>query len=253
MTAELVPTRVSSTAVSPVDAGHAGLSRARLVSPASAALALATPATTGPLLALSRYWSEHGARHSIGDMVPLALGGAVALVGAVCSEDSLLTGTCVAAAGSCVAVGAMAYPGGLVEPLIATLGMTVFGWMLTRRVARANRAAEREYANQQAARNSAVDIAVVNGQTAIGVATIEGQTALGVARINGQTAIGVADRNVIAATRGTTFSVEQMDDAWAHRRGMDAGDSVPLELEAASEPVDDWLGLSDSLGLGVRR
>ncbi len=253
MTAELVPVRAVSAGGSPVDAGQSDLARPRLVSPASVALALATPATTVPLLALSRYWSSHGAYHSIGDMVPLTLGGIVAVAGAVCSEDAVLTGTCVAAAGSCIAVGAMAYPGGLVEPLIATLAMTVFGWVFTRRVARANRAAEREHADRQAERDSAVTVATINGQTALGVATIQGQTALGVARINGAAAVAVADRNVIAATRGASFSGEQVGEAWAHRRAMESGDSALLELEAASEPVDDWLDLSASLGLGVRR
>jgi hypothetical protein len=241
----VVPTRIIPAGTASAYAEQAGLVRPRLVSPVSVLLAAASPAVTLPMLALSRYWSEHGARHSIGDMVPLALGGVIAMAGAgLVDGDPVLTGTCIAAAGSCLAVGAMAYPAGLVEPVIATLMATVAGWVFTRRVARTTKAAAAEYADRQAERDTTRDVAVINGQTALGVATIRGETRIQVAQINGQAALGVADRNVLAATGGHGFRVEQLDDAWAHRRALEP---------APAAPVDDLYGLAACLGLEQRR
>lgn len=249
---ELVPTRVITPAGAPVPA--AGVARPRLVSPVSAALAVATPAVTLPMLALSRYWSDHGALHSIGDMVPLALGGAVSLAGAMWTQDEpVLAGTCVAVAGSCLAVGTMAYPAGLAEPLITTLMATVFGWMLTRRVMRKTKEAEREYADRQAGRDSTERIAAMNGHAQLGVATIAGETKIRVAQIRGETALAVADRHVLAAIgERHGFTVEQLGQAQAHRRALDAAPS-PRALEAASAPVDDLYSLAATLGLEQRR
>jgi hypothetical protein len=250
-TTELVPTRVITSAGAPVPA--AGLARPRLVSPVSAALAAATPAVTLPMLALSRYWSGHGALHSIGDMVPLALGGAVSLAGAMWTQDEpMLAGTCVAVAGSLLAVGTMAYPAGLAEPLITTMMATVFGWMLTRRVVRKTKEAEREYADRQAERDNAVNLAVVNGQTQLGVATIAGETRIRVAQIRGQADLGVADRHVLAAIgERHGFTVEQLGQAQAHRQALDAA-PAPKALEAAAAPMDDLFDVAATLGLEQR-
>lgn len=252
---ELVaPTRVITSTGVPVPVEQAGPARPRLVSPVSAALAVATPAVTLSMLALARHWSDNGARHSIGDMVPLALGGVVSLASAMWTQDEpVLAGTCAAVAGSCLAVGTMAYPAGLAEPLITTLMATVFGWVLTRRVAHKTRETEREYADRQAGRDNARNLAVIKGQTQLGVATIQGETAIRVAQIRGETDLGVADRHVIAATGGGHgFTVEQLSQAQAHRRALDAAPG-PRALEPAAEPVDDWLGVAAAVGLEQRR
>lgn len=75
---ELVSVASTATSVAPTTRS--------LVSPLSAALALATPAATTAMLLLARHWSDNGARHSIGDMVPLALGTGISLAGACWSR-----------------------------------------------------------------------------------------------------------------------------------------------------------------------
>lgn len=250
MSMELVPTRVVTSSES-AQVTQSEAARPRLVSPVSAALALATPAVTLPMLALARHWSDSGARHSIGDMVPLALGGVLSLAGAAFTRDEpLLAGTCVAVAGSCLAVGTMAYPSGLAEPLITTLMATVFGWALTRRTARKAHEAKEERADRQAGRDSAERIAAMDGHTQLGVASIQGESAIRVAQIQGQAALGVADRNVIAATGGGHgFTVEQLAQAEAHRRTLDAA-PAPVAIEAGPASADaQWSGLVAALGL----
>lgn len=250
---ELVPTRVVTSSES-AQVTRSEAARPRLVSPVSAALALATPAVTLPMLALARHWSDSGARHSIGDMVPLALGGVVSLAGAAFTrDDPLLAGTCVAVTGSCLAVGTMAYPSGLAEPLITTLMATVFGWMLTRRTARKIQEAKEERADRQAGRESAERIAAMDGHTQLGVASIAGETKIRVAQIRGETALGVADRHVIAATGGHGFTVEQLAQAEAHRRTLDAA-PAPRAIEAGLASADaQWSGLVAALGLEQQR
>lgn len=192
----------------------------RLVSPLSAALALATPAATTAMLAFARHWSDGGARHSIGDMAMPAVGAGIAMVGAAFTRsDPLISGTCVAAAGVCAGVGAMAYPTGLAEPLIVWLGATVFGWVFSRRVSRARKAVEAEYGQRQADRSHAENLAMLHSQTAISVASINAQATVQAARIEFMGQVQASDLRVAAAE----WQIGQLEAAWEHRRLLDSG------------------------------
>jgi hypothetical protein len=238
---ELVSTRVP---------GPAAPSAARtLISPASAALALATPAVTTALLALARHWSDSGARHSVGDLVPLAIGTGMGLSGAAWSraaDDSALTGTCLAVAGVCVAVGTMSYPAGLAEPLITWTLATVAGWVFTRRPGRARQIVGVENGQRQADRDHQEHLAAIGSQTAIGVATIRGQAQVETARV---TAIGLI-RSSDARVEAAQWRVQQLEEAWAHRRALDEA-PAPLALESA-EYGDDLYALAGGLELERR-
>ncbi|MBS2534152.1 hypothetical protein KGQ20_15370 [Catenulispora sp. NF23] len=154
--------------------------RRSLVSPAAVALALASPAVCACMLALARHWSEHGARHSIGDMVPLGL---LTIIGlavtayASATEDALLVGTCGSLTAAAVAVGMMAYPTGLAEPLIVTVAGTVLGWILTRRVWRARATQHEAYAEREKDRTHEANITGMQAQTAIEVTALREQGA----------------------------------------------------------------------------
>ncbi|MEY9930414.1 hypothetical protein ABH926_005059 [Catenulispora sp. GP43] len=150
------------------------------VSPTSIALALASPAVTGCMLALARHWSDHGARHSIGDMVPLGLGAIIGLAvtaWASATEDSVLVGTCASMTAAALAVGMMAYPAGLGEPLIVTATATVLGWVLTRRVRRAAGIRQEGYAERAKDRAHEAAIVGMQCQTAIEVTALREQGA----------------------------------------------------------------------------
>lgn len=252
---ELVPTRVTSSSEAPGQVGQGAAARPRLVSPVSAALAAATPAVTLPMLALARYWSGQGALHSVGDLVPLALGGAVSLVGAQVADDPVLTGTCLAVAGTCVAVGAMAYPAGMGEPLIVTVLATVLGWALSWRAARGRGAVAGEYVQRQADRDLSRDLAVIAAQTSLGVATIAGQASVQAAQVSAAATVAAAEHAAAASVAGRGFADAQLEAAWAHRRALDSAAAAPKVLTgaAAAPPVDDLYGLAESLGLGERR
>lgn len=247
---ELVPTGVVTSAEA--SARLAGPVQ-QLVSPVSVVLAAATPAVTLPMLALARYWSGHGAVHSVGDMVPLALGGVLGVAGAGLADDPVLTGTCLAGAGACVAIGAMAFPAGAVEPLIVTAFVTVAGWVFSWRAARGRKAVDGEYGQRQADRDHARDLAVLRAQTDLGVATIAGQAAVQAARVTAEATVAAADRHALAATAGRGFSAEQLDAAWAHRRALDAAGTAPSALETVAEPADGIYALAEVLGSGERR
>jgi hypothetical protein len=132
------------------------------------------------MLALARHWSDHGARHSIGDMVPLGL---LAVIGlavtayASATEDALLVGTCGSLTAAAVAVGMMAYPTRLAEPLIVTFAGTVLGWILTRRVWRARSTRHEAYAERAMDRAHEANIVGMQAQTAIEVTALREQGA----------------------------------------------------------------------------
>jgi len=150
------------------------------VSPTSIALALASPAVTATMLALVRHWSDHGARHSIGDMVPLGLGAVIGLAvtaWASATEDAVLVGTCGSLTAAALAVGMMAYPAGLGEPLIVATAATVLGWVLTRRVRRAAGIRHEGYAERAKDRAHEAAIVGMQCQTAIEVTALREQGA----------------------------------------------------------------------------
>ena len=148
------------------------------VSPTAVALALANPAVTGCMLALARHWSDHGARHSIGDMVPLTVGAilGLAITGyAAATRDSLLVGTCGALTAAALGIGMMAYPTGLAEPLITAGVATVAGWVFTRRQWRAHCIRRDAAAERQAERDHEQTVVGMQCQTAIEVTAIQQQ------------------------------------------------------------------------------
>ena len=150
------------------------------VSPTSVALALASPAVTAIMLALARHWSDHGARHSIGDMVPLGLGTIIGLAvtaWAAATEDPVLVGTCASLTAATLGVGMMAYPAGLGEPLIVTATATVLGWVLTRRVRRAAGIRHEGYAERAKDRVHEAAIVGMQCQTVIEVTALREQGA----------------------------------------------------------------------------
>ncbi|MEY9913298.1 hypothetical protein ABIA35_009565 [Catenulispora sp. MAP12-49] len=150
------------------------------VSPISIALALASPAVACCMLTLARHWSDHGARHSIGDMVPLGLGAIIGLAvtaWASATEDAVLVGTCASLTAVTLGVGMMAYPAGLGEPLIVTATATVLGWVLTRRVRRAADVRHEGYAERAKDRAHEAAIVGMQCQTAIEVTALREQGA----------------------------------------------------------------------------
>jgi hypothetical protein len=172
-----------------------------LVSPTAIALALASPAITLTMLALARHWSDHGARHSIGDMVPLTLGAIIGLAltaWASATQDTLLVGTCASLTAAALAVGMMAYPAGLSEPLIVTVVATVTGWVMARRVSRARSIRHEGHAEREKDRQHETGLATIAGQTAIGVATIQAQGAIEAARVTALGELAGADRRAEA-------------------------------------------------------
>jgi len=148
------------------------------VSPTAAALALANPAVTGCMLTLARHWSDHGARHSIGDMVPLTAGAILGLAVtayAAATRDPLLVGTCGALTAAALGVGMMAYPTGLAEPLVTAGVATVAGWVFTRRQWRAH-CIRRDAAEQrQADRDHEQTVVRIQAQAEIEVEAIRQQ------------------------------------------------------------------------------
>lgn len=170
------------------------------VSPTAVALALVSLAVTLTMLAPARHWSDHGARHSIGDMVPLTLGAIIGLAltaWASATEDALLVGSCGTLTAAALAVGMTAYPAGLSEPLIATVVVTINGWVLTRRVWRARAIRHEGYAEGEGP--PAPDgLATIAGQTAIGVATIQAQGVIEAARVTALGELAAADRRAEA-------------------------------------------------------
>jgi hypothetical protein len=156
-----------------------GAPRRRLpVSPTSIALALACPAVTTTMLALARHWSDHGARHSIGDMMPLTVGAIIGLAVtayAAATRDAMLVGTCGSLTAAALGIGMMAYPTGLAEPLITVGVATVAGWLFTRRQWRAH-CIRRDAAEQrQADRDHEQAVVGMQCQTAIEVTAIQQQ------------------------------------------------------------------------------
>jgi|GEM_PF-3175518 len=180
------------------------------VSPTSIALALASPAVTGCMLALARHWSDHGARHSIGDMVPLGLGAIIGLAvtaWASATEDAVLVGTCGSLTAAALAVGMMAYPAGLGEPLIVTATATVLGWVLTRRVRRTDGIRHEGYTER--AKDRAHEAAIVGTQC---------QTAIEITALREQ---GATDREKLA----------QLGAAKRLELSLDAAEYEALKLE----------------------
>lgn len=149
------------------------------MSPTSIALALASPAVAGCMLALARHWSGNGARHSIGDMVPLGLGAVLglAVTAWASATDPVLVGTCASLTGAALAVGMMAYPAGLGEPLIAAAAATVLGWVLTRRVRRAAGIRHEGHAERAKDRDHEATVVGMQCQTAIEVTALREQGA----------------------------------------------------------------------------
>lgn len=218
--------------VAPAAQGQPHVSR--LVSPLSAALALATPAATTTMLVLARHWSDGGARHSIGDMTVPALGAVVGLAGAAFTRlDPLISATCVTGTAACVGVGAMAYPAGLAEPLIVWLAATVFGWVFTRRVVRARKAVEAEHGQRQADRDHAENMAVLQGHTAINIASINAQATVQAARIEVMGQVAASDLRVAAAE----WQIGQLEEAWRHRRLLDSQSPELPEYRAPEPPA----------------
>ena len=148
------------------------------MSPTSIAMALASPAVTASMLALARHWSDHGARHSIGDMMPLTVGAIIGLAVtayAAATRDAMLVGTCGSLTAAALGIAMMAYPTGLAEPLI-TLGVaTVAGWLFTRRQWRAHCIRRDAAAERQADRDHEQTVVGMQCQTAIEVTAIRQQ------------------------------------------------------------------------------
>lgn len=206
-----------------------------LVSPASVALALVSPAVTTGMLAVARYWSENGARHSIGDMIPVAAGCLLGLASAgyaSATRDPLLTGTCLALSGACLGIGAMAYPTGMSEPLIVWGVATVTGWITARRHVRERRTVREEYDQRDADRAHVQSLAVIGGQTAVAVASIKAQAKLEAARIIAMAALKAADLRVDAAE----FRAWQLESA-ERRDALMAPPPLalePIQIDSAS-------------------
>ena len=150
------------------------------VSPTSAALALASPAVTATMLTLARHWSDHGARHSNGDMVSIGVGmilGAAITAWAAATKDAVLVGTAGTLTAAALGVGMMAYPAGLSEPLIVTAVATVTGWVFTRRQWLARGIRRQAAAERQAERDHEANVVGMQCQTAIEITALREQGA----------------------------------------------------------------------------
>jgi hypothetical protein len=142
--------------------------------------------------------------------------------------------------------------------------------VITRRHSRARKVVEAEYGQRQAERDHQQNLAVIGAQTAIGVATIRGEAKVQAAR---ETAFGLI-RSSDARVEAAQWRVQQMEDAWAHRRSLDElpqpvrsleavpqpapaavpEPAAPRALEpAAPQPAADFFDLADHLGFQVRR
>ncbi|GAA1954652.1 hypothetical protein [Catenulispora subtropica] len=218
------------------------------VSPTSVALALASPAVTVTMLALARHWSDHGARHSIGDMVPL---GASAILGlaltawAAAVQDAMLVGTCASLTAAALAVGMMAYPTGLSEPLIVTAVATVLGWALTRRVRRARHIRAERYAERQKDRDHEANVIGMQCQTAIEVAALHEQGATDREKLRQLGATKRAELSLDAAE----YEALRLERDTRRRHFMTVSPTAAAALDA--EPVDTDLGATARAALSV--
>jgi hypothetical protein len=207
-----------------------------LVSPTTIALALASPAVTLTMLALARHWSDHGARHSIGDMVPLTFGAIIGLAltaWASATQDTLLVGTCASLTAAALAVGMMAYPAGLSEPLIVTVVATVTGWVLTRRIRRARGIRHEGYAEQEKDRQHQTGLATIAGQTAIGVATLQAQGAIETARVTALGELAAADRR----TEAIEFETWRAERDQRRQAAMTISPTAQAALHNSAHPL----------------
>ena len=241
----------------PQPAADAAPRRRLPVSPSSIALALASPAVTGCMLALARHWSDHGARHSIGDMVPLGLGtviGLAATAWASAAEDPVLVGTCGALTAAALGVGMMAYPAGLGEPLIVTATATVLGWVLTRRVRRAAGIRHEGYAERAKDRQHEATIVGMQCQTVIEVTALREQGATDRERL---AQLGAAKRLELALD-AAEYEALKLERDVRRRIALTVSDTAREALDTAPRlAIDQAPGLPDavfgSLGADVRR
>jgi len=218
------------------------------VSPTAVALALANPAVTGCLLALARHWSDHGARHSIGDMTPLTVGGILGLAitaYAAATRDPRLVGTCGTLTAAALGIGMMAYPTGLAEPLIAAGVATVAGWVFTRWQWRAHCIRRATAEQRQADRDHEQTVVGMQCQTTIEVNAIRQQ--------------GKADRRKLKELGKTRrlelrldlaeFESLKLERDTRRRHFMAVSPTATAALDA--EPVDTTLGTTAREALGA--
>ncbi|MEY9933488.1 hypothetical protein ABH926_008143 [Catenulispora sp. GP43] len=227
------------------------------VSPSSIALALASPAVTLSMLALARHWSDHGARHSIGDMVPLGLGAIIGLAvtaWASATEDAVLVGTCGALTAAALGVGMMAYPAGLGEPLIVTTAATVLGWVLTRRVRRAAGIRGEGYAERAKDRAHEATIVGMQCQTVIEVTALREQGATDREKL---AQLGAAKRLELALD-GAEYEALKLERDVRRRIALTVSDTAREALDTTPRlAIDQASGVPDAVfgpvGADVRR
>jgi len=221
------------------------------VSPTSIALALASPAVAGSMLALARHWSDHGARHSIGDMAPLGLGAIIGLAvtaWASAIEDPVLVGTCASLTAATLGVGMMAYPAGLGEPLIVTATATVLGWALTHRVRRAAGVRHEGYAERAKDREHEAAIVGMQCQTAIEVTALREQGATNRERL---AQLGAAKRLELALDTAEYEALKLERDV--RRRAALAISPTAREALAIEYAPADYADHPETVGADERR
>lgn len=244
------------------------------VSPTSIALALASPAVTATMLALARHWSDHGARHSIGDMMPLTVGAIIGLAVtayAAATRDAMLVGTCGSLTAAALGIGMMAYPTGLAEPLI-TLGVaTVAGWLFTRRQWRAYCIRRDAAAERAADRDHEQSVVGTQCQTAIEVEAIrqQGKTDRRKLKELGRTKrvelrLDAAEYEALKLERDTRrrhfmtvspTAAAALDEPGPHTAAISdtarnaLGTAAQLGIEPAPAPNDDFAALAAATGV----
>ncbi|MEY9904363.1 hypothetical protein ABIA35_000569 [Catenulispora sp. MAP12-49] len=245
------------------------------VSPTSAALALASPAVTTTMLTLARHWSDHGARHSNGDMVSIGVGmilGAAITAWAAATKDAVLVGTAGSLTAAALGIGMMAYPAGMSEPLIVTAVATVTGWVFTRRQWLARGIRRQAAAERQAERDHEANVVGMQCQTAIEVTALREQGATNREKLRqlGKTKraelrLDAAEYDALRTERDTrrrhfmTVSPTAADAMQQPRpaaadalssTARDALDATPrLQIEPAAAAVDDFADLAEALGV----
>jgi len=245
------------------------------VSPTSAALALASPAVTATMLVLARHWSDHGARHSDGDMVSIGIGmilGAAITAWAAATKDAVLVGTAGTLTAAALGIGMMAYPAGMSEPLIVTAVATVTGWVFTRRQWLARGIRRQAAAERQADRDYETNVVGMQCQTVIEVTALREQGATNREKLRqlGKTKraelrLDAAEYDALKTERDTrrrhfmTVSPSAADamqqpvpaaaDALS-ATARDALDTGPrLQIEPAPAAVDDFADLAAAIGV----
>jgi hypothetical protein len=174
------------------------------------------------VLVLARWWHERGAAHSVGDAaLMIALSAACAGMGTVAASgrhgegEGAVVAAAFGAAGAFAVIAPAAYSNEMALPLIVWVVATVLVYAVCAHYWRQDRRADRERRHQ-------LQVEVVRAQREYAVTALQANAAVETAR-----ALGTADAE----------RMRQLEQAWIHRRALDAapGEHSPAGAPAGAE------------------